>query len=53
MKYTEQIRCPECGSIETATVETTPLWNVYVHECLACGYVIMESEWETIKDETE
>lgn len=49
--HTEQIICPECKSIQTATVEHTPLWNSYVHECTECGYIIMESEWERYADE--
>ena len=46
--HIEKIICPECKSIQTATVEHTPLWNSYVHECTECGYIIMESEWDRV-----
>lgn len=44
--HNEKIICPECGSVETATVEHTVPWYSYVHTCRGCGYVIMESEWQ-------
>lgn len=47
--WTEKIRCPQCKSIQQATVTETPLWNIYVHEC-ECGFVIMESEWERVEE---
>ena len=43
--HTETIICPECHRTQTATVEHTRPWYVYVHEC-ECGYTITESEWE-------
>ncbi len=43
------IKCPKCGAIELATIDTTTLpWWAYVHFCEKCGYVIMESEWDTV-----
>lgn len=51
--HAEKIICPECKSIQDAIVEHTPLWNMYVHECTECGYIIMESEWERVEDEKE
>lgn len=43
--HLEKIRCPECKSIQVATVEhTIPFWS-YVHECYRCNFIIMESEW--------
>jgi len=45
--HTEQIECPECGSLQNATVEhTQPFWT-YIHEC-NCGHTIMESEWNVV-----
>lgn len=45
--HTEQIECPECGSLQNATVEhTQPFWT-YIHEC-NCGHTIMESEWDVV-----
>lgn len=45
----EFIRCPECGNIELATVDTSTWpWNTLIHHC-SCGYTIMESEWWKIK----
>ena len=46
--HAETIKCPECGEIQEAFVEHTVLWNVYIHECITCGYIIMESEWEEV-----
>jgi Zn ribbon nucleic-acid-binding protein len=51
--WTEIIRCPNCGSIETAIVTETPLWNIYVHDCIKCGFTIMESEWERVEQNEE
>lgn len=48
-----RIICPECGREQNAQVLETSLWNIYVHTCERCGYVIMESEWETVDDEEE
>ncbi len=43
--HSEAIRCPECGSVQSATVEhTEPFWT-WLHECIECGYIIMESDW--------
>lgn len=44
--HVEKIVCPNCQSIETATVFHTWPWRSYVHDCKQCGYTIMESEWE-------
>jgi hypothetical protein len=40
----EDIICPQCGSIERATVKHTRPFFSYVHEC-GCGKIIGESEW--------
>ena len=46
--WNETITCPECNEIQEATVTFEDLmpFEVYVHECKGCGYVIGESEWE-------
>ena len=45
-EHTERIICPRCKVSQGAIVEHTwPFWS-YVHECINCGYVIIESEWE-------
>ncbi len=49
--WTEAIKCPECGYIQEARVIQHWPWPVYIHDCFQCGYTIMESEWERIKDE--
>lgn len=49
-KITQTIQCPECKSIQQATVEHTVPWPTYIHEC-SCGHLIMESEWNLIKNE--
>ena len=43
--HQETILCPECGSIENATVEHTEPWYTYIHNCKNCDFIIMESDW--------
>ena len=44
------IICPECGSIELATIDTTTVpFYTYIHFCKKCEYIIMESDWEPLK----
>jgi Zn ribbon nucleic-acid-binding protein len=46
-----QIICPKCGEMQHAAVtwgEPDP-YPTYVHECIACGYIITESEWDEVK----
>lgn len=44
----ETINCPVCCQVQVAHVrfEDGMPFPAYVHECEACGYTIMESEWE-------
>ena len=51
VSHTERIVCPECHRTQTATVEHTRPWYVYIHEC-ECGYTITESEWEEDGDDS-
>lgn len=45
-----KIKCPQCGSIETALENhLTEPFSTYVHTCCKCGGIIMESEWNIIK----
>ena len=46
----ETIRCPECGKDQAADVhfEDWMPFPAYVHDCEACGYTIMESEWDRV-----
>ena len=46
--HTEEIKCPECNKEQTANVAHTLPWYSYVHECIECKYIIMESEWNKI-----
>lgn len=43
--HSEKIICPECGTIQDATVQHTTPWWTYFHFCTNCEYAIMESEW--------
>ncbi len=47
-----KIICPGCEAIQEAEVwyvdELSP--PVYVHKCVICEYMIMESEWEEVDD---
>lgn len=49
-EHTEKIICPECGSVENATVKHTAPWWLYAHNCSKCGYCITESEWRSLKN---
>lgn len=49
--HEEKIICPNCGSIETATVKHTIPWWTYFHICSKCENTIMESEWNKYKEE--
>ena len=49
--HEEQIICPMCEELQTATVEHTIPWYSFIHECSKCGYIIMESEWEAAPTE--
>lgn len=47
----ESIVCPECGCIQFAKVLDTIPFNTYIHECLKCEYIIMESEWQRVEEQ--
>lgn len=47
---TDYIVCPECGKTCKATVQYGPMFPIFIHDCEHCGYIIMESEWQLIKD---
>lgn len=49
---TERIKCPVCNLEQDAEVELTIPWLTYIHEC-PCGYVITESDWDTVPEVTE
>jgi len=42
------IQCPECGKIQKARVLEGFPWDIYVHHCSYCEYIITESEWEEV-----
>ena len=46
----ETIMCPQCDHVQAAQVhfEDWMPFPAYVHDCEACGYTIMESEWERV-----
>lgn len=46
----ETIRCPQCDRVQAAQVhfEDWMPFPAYVHDCEACCYTIMESEWERV-----
>ena len=47
----ETIRCPECGTVQTAVVDFKDWmpFPAYVHFCEHCKHVILESEWEGVQ----
>lgn len=48
--YSETIiKCPSCGMIQKAVVEHKHYpWDIYVHECVECDWIITESDWEEV-----
>ena len=51
--HLELIRCPACHKVQDAAVLHTYPFYTYVHHCINCKYVIMESEWEEVKDDEQ
>lgn len=45
----EIIICPECNKLQKAKVEQIIPFPIYIHNCKKCNYIIMESEWQTVK----
>ncbi len=45
-QHTETIVCPECETLQAATVLHSWPWWTYVHKCSHCRYIILESEWQ-------
>jgi C4-type Zn-finger protein len=43
--HTEHITCPNCSSIQEATVKHSIPWCDYTHCCTECEYWITESDW--------
>jgi len=48
-----KIVCPECDSVQDAIVEGAWPWPIYVHHCTNCKHIIMESEWNELKDDSD
>lgn len=48
-RHTEHIVCPQCGKVCTAEVKKSLPWNILVHRCEHCGFLIMESDWERVE----
>lgn len=48
----EYINCPACAWLQHALVEHTIPFESKVHECIECGHIITESEWEVASTET-
>jgi RNase P subunit RPR2 len=47
----ERIVCPQCETVQGAAVQRfSAIWPVYVHMCMTCGFVITESEWNSVEE---
>jgi hypothetical protein len=46
--YRVDIKCPECGAVQEACVLRGFPWDIYVHHCKRCEYIIQKSEWEEV-----
>jgi len=44
----DRIVCPACQTAQQAAVtwKNGDPFPTFIHRCVACGYVIMESEWQ-------
>jgi hypothetical protein len=51
--HLDKIKCPGCGKIQWGKVEHTAPWYTYIHRCVSCEYIIMESEWDKVTKEEE
>ena len=49
----ERIVCPKCKRAQDAKIvfEDWMPFPCYAHDCTGCGYIILESEWEQVKEE--
>ena len=43
------IKCPSCKTIQAAIIEHTSPCATYIHHCVNCRYIVMESEWNIIE----
>ena len=43
------IKCPSCDTVQAAYVEHTEPFDTYIHDCVKCEYIIMESEWDVVE----
>ncbi len=43
------IECPECKCVQGASIELAIPFDIYIHECEKCGFIIMESDWNEVK----
>jgi C4-type Zn-finger protein len=50
------IICPECDTAQPAVIDTYDIPGTdyiidgYAHECIECGYLITESEWNEVAE---
>jgi uncharacterized Zn finger protein len=47
--HLEYIICPQCNKEQDAEVLHTKPWWTYIHHCIQCEYIIMESEWTLLQ----
>lgn len=47
--HEEVICCPECGTVQVANVLHSVPFATYIHHCIHCEYVIMESDWDRVE----
>ena len=48
-KFTiEKIICPNCSTIQKAKIKLSYFFSIYIHQCINCKYLIMESDWRKI-----
>ena len=42
------IKCSYCDTVQAAIVEYTTPFATWIHHCIKCKYIIMESEWDIV-----
>lgn len=48
-KHIETIICPECKEVQKAKVAHSIPFYTFIHTCVKCKYLIMESEWNKVE----
>lgn len=51
--HSELIWCPSCKEVQLGSILEAYPFAIYVYDCVECGYVITESEWNPVVKDTD